>query len=61
MVTLSGHSEAITGVEWTLNPGEVATVGWDQSIILWDLELAGMIEEPRGWFLWLLTFRKRYF
>ncbi len=41
MVTLSGHKEAVTGLDWSNNPSEIVTVGWDQSIIIWDLELAG--------------------
>lgn len=42
MVTLETHKEAIVGVKWhPLNNAQVATVSWDSTIILWDLETAG--------------------
>lgn len=46
MVTLSGHRDAIVGTCWSPNSEkEVITVSWDHSIIVWDLELAGIFEQ----------------
>uniref|UniRef100_A0A0K0EKJ9 Cir_N domain-containing protein n=1 Tax=Strongyloides stercoralis TaxID=6248 RepID=A0A0K0EKJ9_STRER len=39
LVTLQSHKEGISGVSWSNeNDKQVATVSWDHSIILWDLE-----------------------
>uniref|UniRef100_A0A0K0FVP7 Ribosome biogenesis protein WDR12 (inferred by orthology to a human protein) n=2 Tax=Strongyloides TaxID=6247 RepID=A0A0K0FVP7_STRVS len=38
LVTLQSHKEGISGVSWNNeNDKQVATVSWDHSIILWDL------------------------
>uniref|UniRef100_A0A1I7XQI2 WD_REPEATS_REGION domain-containing protein n=1 Tax=Heterorhabditis bacteriophora TaxID=37862 RepID=A0A1I7XQI2_HETBA len=40
MVTLAGHKDAVVGVCWsTWNPAYAVSAGWDNSIIVWDLEL----------------------
>jgi WD40 repeat protein len=45
MVTLSGHRDAIAGTCWSpTSEKEVITVSWDHSIIIWDLELAGIVQ-----------------
>ena len=36
-VTLSGHTQPVTGVVWP-SAGEVVTCGWDHCIRLWDIE-----------------------
>ncbi|VDK44519.1 unnamed protein product [Anisakis simplex] len=41
MVTLAGHKELIVGAKWLPNSNkDVATVSWDHTILIWDLELA---------------------
>uniref|UniRef100_A0A023GK11 Ribosome biogenesis protein WDR12 homolog n=1 Tax=Amblyomma triste TaxID=251400 RepID=A0A023GK11_AMBTT len=41
ILTLSGHHEAITGVQWT-DSKEVATCSMDHTLRLWDVDLGGM-------------------
>ena len=37
LVTLSGHTQPVTGVVWP-SADEVVTCGWDHCIRLWDIE-----------------------
>ncbi|KAL5006229.1 hypothetical protein ScPMuIL_015035 [Solemya velum] len=39
LLTLSGHSEGISAVQWT-DLSEVCTASWDHTIKLWDMEQA---------------------
>ncbi|PAV64080.1 hypothetical protein WR25_00847 [Diploscapter pachys] len=49
MVTLSGHSDAVVSIQWCIwNPAHILSASWDNSIIEWDLELAGEISRIRG-------------
>ncbi|XP_064470998.1 ribosome biogenesis protein WDR12 homolog [Ornithodoros turicata] len=41
VLTLSGHHEAVTGVQWT-DDSEVATCSMDNTLRLWDVELGGL-------------------
>lgn len=42
IVTLAGHKDAVVGVSWLpASRKDIATVSWDHSLRLWDLELAG--------------------
>ncbi|KAL1424657.1 hypothetical protein MTO96_019949 [Rhipicephalus appendiculatus] len=47
VLTLSGHHEAITGVQWT-DDKEVATCSMDQTLRLWDVDLGGMKSQLVG-------------
>lgn len=41
VLTLSGHHEAVTGIQWT-GDGEVATCSMDHTLRFWDVELGGL-------------------
>jgi ribosome biogenesis protein YTM1 len=42
--TLQSHRDAVMDVCWNpLNSDQAITASWDQSIMLWDVELSGMI------------------
>lgn len=47
VLTLAGHHEAITGVQWT-DEGEVATCSMDHTLRIWDVELGGMKSQLAG-------------
>ncbi|KAL3204891.1 hypothetical protein MRX96_041128 [Rhipicephalus microplus] len=47
VLTLSGHHEAITGVQWT-DDKEVATCSMDHTLRLWDVDLGGMKSQLVG-------------
>ncbi|XP_013787235.1 ribosome biogenesis protein WDR12 homolog [Limulus polyphemus] len=47
IMTLAGHNEAITGLEWT-SLEEVCTASMDNTIRLWDIELGGMKSQLTG-------------
>lgn len=47
IMTLSGHHEAITGVQWT-DDKEVATCSMDHTLRLWDVDLGGMKSQLVG-------------
>jgi len=43
MVTLQAHKEAVVDIKWNpLNSGQAVSVSWDQQILVWDLEMAGL-------------------
>lgn len=44
LTTLQSHRDAVMDVNWyPLSKNQVVTASWDQSIILWDVELGGMV------------------
>lgn len=44
LTTLQSHRDAIMDVSWyPLNKDQAVTASWDNSIILWDVELGGMV------------------
>ena len=45
--TLAGHKEAVAGLVW-LDSQELASVSWDHTIKIWDLELGGLKSELVG-------------
>ncbi|XP_037279096.2 ribosome biogenesis protein WDR12 homolog [Rhipicephalus microplus] len=47
VLTLSGHHEAVTGVQWT-DDKEVATCSMDHTLRLWDVDLGGMKSQLVG-------------
>ena len=53
ILTLSGHTEAVSGVTW-LGEQEVCTASWDHTLRLWDLEKAEQkASMVRGWLVGL--------
>ena len=47
IVTLAGHKEAVSAVDW-LDNGEIVTASWDHTIKIWSLEMEGMKSELVG-------------
>lgn len=47
IVTLQGHREAISGVEW-INEDSILTSSWDHTLKIWDLNLGGIKSEISG-------------
>lgn len=47
IVTLQGHREAISGVEW-INEDSILTSSWDHTLKIWDLNLGGIKSEMSG-------------
>lgn len=47
MMTLQGHREAISGVQWMAND-LVLTSSWDHTLKIWDLSLEGVKSEISG-------------
>lgn len=43
-MTLQSHRDAVMDVGWhPTSKNQAITASWDQSIILWDIELGGMV------------------
>ena len=47
LLTLAGHKEAVAGLAW-LERTELASVSWDHTIKVWDIELGGLKSELVG-------------
>ncbi|KAJ9594312.1 hypothetical protein L9F63_014257 [Diploptera punctata] len=47
LITLKGHKEAISSVEWT-DGSEICTASWDHTLRLWDTEIGGIKSEIVG-------------
>lgn len=47
IMTLAGHKEGVSGVEW-MNDTEIITCSWDHTIKIWDFEMGGMKSELVG-------------
>ncbi|KAI5751299.1 hypothetical protein M8J77_006183 [Diaphorina citri] len=47
LITLKGHKEAISAVQWTA-VDEIITSSWDHTLKIWDAELGGMKSEIVG-------------
>lgn len=47
IITLQGHREAISGVQW-INEDTIVTSSWDHTIRVWDLALKGIKSEISG-------------
>lgn len=47
IVTLQGHREAISGVQW-INEDSILTSSWDHTLKIWDLNLGGIKSEISG-------------
>ena len=45
--TLAGHKEAVAGLAW-LDSNDLASVSWDHTIKIWDMELGGLKSELVG-------------
>ena len=46
-MTLKGHKEAISAVQWT-DSSEICTASWDHTLRLWDIEIGGIKSEIVG-------------
>lgn len=47
LLTLAGHREAVSGVEWISNI-ELCSVSWDHSLKVWDIENASEVSNLKG-------------
>lgn len=47
IATLSGHREAISGVQW-LDDSTLLTSSWDHTLRVWDLEMKAIKQEISG-------------
>lgn len=47
LVTLSGHREAVSSVNW-IDQGTVISSGWDHLLKIWDCQLGGVKQEIAG-------------
>lgn len=47
MLTLEGHREAISGVQW-MTDDALLTSSWDHTLKIWDLSLGGIKAEITG-------------
>jgi len=47
LMTLKGHKEAISAVQWT-DSSEICTASWDHTLRLWDAEIGGIKNEIVG-------------
>lgn len=47
LLTLKGHKEAVSGIQWT-EEGNICTSSWDHTLKIWDAEMGGMKNEIIG-------------
>ncbi|XP_071040078.1 ribosome biogenesis protein WDR12 homolog [Parasteatoda tepidariorum] len=47
LMTLSGHTDGVTGVQW-IDTNEVVTCGLDCTLRIWDVELGGLKSQLNG-------------
>ncbi|XP_023222871.1 ribosome biogenesis protein WDR12 homolog [Centruroides sculpturatus] len=47
LLTLSGHSEAVTGVQW-IDMNELCSASMDNNLSLWDVEMASLKSQLNG-------------
>ncbi|KAJ6625037.1 Ribosome biogenesis protein WDR12 like, partial [Pseudolycoriella hygida] len=47
ILTLEGHREAVSGIDWISNDS-ILTSSWDHTLKIWDLEISGVTTELSG-------------